>query len=231
LLVGQGVGQAVPQPQSGAMAHAANQALQRGDAGQQHFVRQQPGGGPVEQQTRPIVPSPAQHVKPACQPEAGGPVLLQVAEPVVLADGRGMAPALPAVAIGGQARYWHLAKLTRHDRDYGKGRLGRIVKEGTEKPRCPKLDRKADPVVGAAHLPDQFAVGGIEVEVAGELLIVRIAGIAAVARTLVVRQETARHGVRNSGFRGGHVGYEPPAWPILQFDKVFANGPLQRWPG
>ena len=52
----------------------------------------------------------------------------------------------------------------------------------------------------------QFAVDGIEVEMAGELLIVRIAGVAAVARTLVIGQETARHGVRNSGLshRSGH---------------------------
>ena len=71
LLVGQGAGQAVPKPQGGAMAHAADQALERGDAGQQHLVRQQPGGGPVEQQPRTVVPGPAQHVEPAGQPEAG----------------------------------------------------------------------------------------------------------------------------------------------------------------
>ena len=101
--VGQGAGQAAPEPQGRAIAHAADQALERGDAGQQHLVRQQPGGGPVEQQPRAVVPGPAQHVEPAGQPEAGGRVLLQVAEPVVLADGRGMAPALPAVAVGVQA--------------------------------------------------------------------------------------------------------------------------------
>lgn len=125
----------------------------------------------------------------------------------MLADGRGMAPALPIVAIGGQARCWRFAKLTRHGRDHGGGRLGRVVEKGAEEARCPELDCKANPVVGAAHLPDQFAVPrkssgfrcGVEVEVAGELFIVRIAGVAAVARTLVIGQETARHGVRNSG--------------------------------
>ena len=109
LLGGQGLCQALPEPQSGAMAHTADQALQCRNPGQQHLVRQQPRGGPVEQQTRPVVSSPAQHVEPPGQPEAGARVLFQIAEPVVVADDCAMTPALPAIAVGLQARRRTLA--------------------------------------------------------------------------------------------------------------------------
>ena len=49
------------------------------------------------------------------------------------------------------------------------------------------------------HPAHQLVIGGIEVEVASELLLVGIAGVAAVSGQLFVGQETARHGVRNSG--------------------------------
>src|SRR4051794_12571036 len=149
-------------------------------------------------QPRAVVPGPAQHVEPPGQPEAGGRVLLQVTEPVVLADGQGMAPALPAVAVGIQAGRRALAELTRHGRDHRGWRLGRIVEKGAEEARCPELNSETEPVMGAAHPSHQLAIGGVEVEVPGELLRVGIAGVAAVTRTLVVRQETGWHGVRNS---------------------------------
>ncbi len=113
--------------------------------------------------------------------------------------GRGMPPTLPAVAIGVQRRRRPFPKLTRHRLDHGSRCLGRFIEECTEKTRRPKLDCESDPVVRAAHLPDQFAVSGVEVKVASALLLVGIAGVAAVARALLIGQETARHGVRNSG--------------------------------
>jgi hypothetical protein len=203
LLVRQGAGQAAPEPQGRAMAHAADQALERGDAGQQYLVRQQPGGRPVEQQSRAVIPGPAQHVEPTGQPAASRRVLLQVPEPVAFADHRGMAPALSAVAIGVQARPRHLAELTRHGRNHRNRRLGGIVEKGAEEPRCPELDCEPDPVVHTTHLPDPPAIGGVEVEVAGELLLAGVAGVAAVSRTLLVGQKAARHGVRNSGHLQG----------------------------
>jgi hypothetical protein len=60
------------------------------------------------------------------------------------------------------------------------------------------LDGEADPVVGAAHRADEFKIHRVEVEVAGELLLARVADVAAVARPLLVGQEAARHDVRNS---------------------------------
>ena len=51
----------------------------------------------------------------------------------------------------------------------------------------------------AAHLAEQFTIRGIEVEIAGELLLAGAAGVSAVSRALLVGEEAARHGVRNSG--------------------------------
>ena len=181
------------------MAHAADQALERGDAREQHLVRHQPGDRPVEQQPQAVVPGPAEHVEPAGQPKAGRGVLLQSAEPVALADQGDVAPALPAVAVGVEARRRGFAELPRGGGDHRGRRLGRVVEEGAEEAGRAELGREPDPVVGAAHPADQVAVGGVEVEVAGELLLAGGAGVAAVARALVVGEEAARHGVRNSG--------------------------------
>ena len=199
LLVGQSARQTMPEPQIGAVAHTADQALQRGDAGKQHLVRHQPGGCSIEQQSRTVIPGPAEHVEPARQPEASRGVLLQVAKPVALADHRNVAPALPAVAIGVEAGRRHLVELTCDGGDHRGRRLARIVEKGAKEAGGAELDRKADPVVRAAHLTDQFTISGIEVEIAGELLPAEVAGVSAVSRALLVGEKTARHGVRNSG--------------------------------
>jgi hypothetical protein len=89
-----------------------------------------------------------------------------------------MAPALPAVAVGIQAGRRALAELTRHGRDHRGWRLGRIVEKGAEEARCPELNSETEPVMGAAHPSHQLAIGGVEVEVPGELLLVGIAGVA-----------------------------------------------------
>ena len=203
LLGGQGLGQALPQPQGGAVAHPADEALQCGHTGQQHLVRQKPGGRPVEQQARPVVPGPAQNVEPTGQPEAGGRVLLKIAEPILLADGCSMAPALPAVAIGVQARRRRFTKLACHGRDHRGWCLRRVVKEGAEEAGRPKLDREAQAVVRATHRAHDVTVSSVEMEVSGELLLIGIAGEAAVSGELFVGQETAWHGVRNSGLSQG----------------------------
>ena len=65
---------------------------------------------------------------------------------------------------------------------------------------------------------DQLAIGGVEVEVPGELLLVGVAGVAAVARPLLVGQEAARHGVRNSGL--SHAGR---AWTEDQATYIAAK--------
>jgi hypothetical protein len=57
------------------------------------------------------------------------------------------------------------------------GVLGRIVEKGAEETRCPKLDRKSDAVVCASHLSNQVAVSRVEVEVASELLLTRVARV------------------------------------------------------
>ena len=199
LLVAQGLGQAIPESQRRPMAHAIDQALQCGDAGQRNFVRQQPGSRPVEQQTRTVIPGPAQDIEPAGQPEASRPVLFQITKPVAFADYRGMAPALPAIAVSVQTRRRVSAELARHGRDHHGWHLSRIVKKRAEEARRPELDREPDPVVCATHLSGQIVICGVKVKVASELLFTWVAGVATVPRTLFIGQETARHGVRNSG--------------------------------
>ena len=110
-----------------------------------------------------------------------------------------MAPALPAVAIGVEAGRRHLVELTCDGGDHRGRRLARIVEKGAKEAGGAELDRKADPVMCAAHLTDQVTISGIEVEIAGELLLAGAAGVSAISRALLVGEKTARHGVRNSG--------------------------------
>jgi hypothetical protein len=91
----------------------------------------------------------------------------------------------------------------RHGRDDVKRCLSRIVKKSAEKTGRSKLDGKPEAIMGAAHSVDQLAIGGVEMEMAGELLLIGIACVAAVSGQLFVGQETARHGVRNSGHSQG----------------------------
>ena len=193
------------------MAHTADQALECGDAGQQHLVRQQPGGRPIEQQPGAVISGPAQSIEPAGQPKAGGGVILQIAEPVAFTDHRDMAPALPAIAIRVEARWRDLAELTSHGRDHRGWRPGRIVEERAEEAGRPELDREPDPIVSTAHLRHQLAIGGVEVKVAGELLFARVAGIAAVPRTLLVGQKAARHGPAADHRSGTYILQKSPA--------------------
>jgi hypothetical protein len=150
------------------------------------------------------------------QPEAGGGILLEVTEPVLLADGRGMTPALPAVAISIQTGRRGLAELTRDGRDHCWRRLRRIVQKGAQEARRPQLNRKAETVVRAAHRAHQLAVSRVEMEVARELLFVGVADVSAVPGQLLIGQETAWHGVRNFGLlrqsgRGPKIRHLHPA--------------------
>ena len=43
--------------------------------------------------------------------------------------------------------------------------MSQIVEKGAEEPDCPELNREPKPVVRAAHLANQFAIRGVEVEV------------------------------------------------------------------
>jgi len=73
-----------------------------------------------------------------------------------------------------------------------------ILSEGAEEASRPELNRETNPVMRTTRLSHQLTVSGIEVKVTGELLLGRVAGIAAVPRTLFVGQEPVRHGVRDS---------------------------------
>jgi len=53
-----------------------------------------------------------------------------------------------------------------------------------------ELDRKSNLAMRAPHLSDQLAVSRIEVEVASKLLLVRVARVATVTRTPLVRART-----------------------------------------
>ena len=114
-----------------------------------------------------------------------------------------MTPALPPVAISVQAGRRHLAELTGDGCAHHGWRVSWIVEESAEETRCSKLHREPDPVMRTTHPADQFAVGSVEIKVAGELLFRWVAGVAAVPRALFVGEKAARHGVRNSGFLRG----------------------------
>src|SRR4051812_50067658 len=103
-----------------------------------------------------------------------------------------MTPALPPVAISVQAGRRHLAELTGDGCAHHGWRVSWIVEESAEETRCSKLHREPDPVMRTTHPADQFAVGSVEIKVAGGVLFPLVAGGAAVPRALFVGGEAAR---------------------------------------
>ena len=81
----------------------------------------------------------------------------------------------------------------------GRGHVGRVGQEGTEEPGGDDLQSKTDAVVIAAPIRKELAIGVVEIEVARELRRSRLAGVAAIAPSLVVSEEFNRHGVARLG--------------------------------
>jgi hypothetical protein len=68
-----------------------------------------------------------------------------------------------------------------------------VIDEGAEQPDRAELHRHAQPVVVAAVLSDEGAIGVVEVEVAGELVERGVARKAPVSTGLIVGQEGDGH--------------------------------------
>src|SRR3954451_971472 len=81
--------------------------------------------------------------------------------------------------------------------------VGGIVEEGAQEAHRAEPHREAEPVVVAAKPGDDRTIGLVEVEVAVELLLGRLAGVAAVATALLVAQEAGRHRCGTRTFREG----------------------------
>src|SRR3954451_20122823 len=92
--------------------------------------------------------------------------------------------------------------------------VGGIVEEGAQEAHRAELHREAEPVVLATEPGEDRAVGFVEVEVAVELLLGRLAGVAAVAAALLAAEEPGRHSRGTLAFCGGESGLEGSmTWP------------------
>jgi len=73
------------------------------------------------------------------------------------------------------------------------GNLGRVGEERAEKPDRAQLRGEPEPVMLPAPHLYQCPIGGVEVEVAGQLRCVGVAGVAAVTAQLLRCQEPVGH--------------------------------------
>jgi hypothetical protein len=112
-------------------------------------------------------------------------------------------PTLPALAITVEDRRPARCQLPSHRGEHRGRHVGRIVEEGAQEAHRAELQREAEPVVVATKPGDDRTIGLVEVEVAVELLLGRLAGVSAVAAALLVAEEAGRHRCRTRTFREG----------------------------
>jgi hypothetical protein len=206
LPVVQAAGQNPPEAPLGTVADASDEAFERRGAGQQDLVGRQPRRRPVEEEAWAVVPGPGERVEPARQPEPRRPVLGEVPKAVALAYHGHVTPSLASITIGREIRASLLAELMSDVGDHPVRHLPEVVEEHPQEPNGAELRREAEAVVGAAQQGNDLAVGGIEMEMAGQLLLTWLSRIAAVAPALLVAEEAGRHGSHISGYLRGPGG-------------------------
>jgi hypothetical protein len=185
------------------VADLGDEPLDRADAGKENLVANEPSRRPVDEEARPIVTRPAQGVEPAGQPEAGLSIEREVTVAVAVTDQGHVPPTLPALAITVENRRPARYHLLSHRGEHRGRHVGRIVEEGAQEAPRAELHRKTEPVVVATKPGDDRTIGLVEVKVAVELLLGRLAGVAAIATALLVAQEAGRHRCGTRTFREG----------------------------
>jgi hypothetical protein len=195
--------QDAPGATAGTVTDLGDEPLDRADAGKENPVADQPSRRPIDEEARPIVARPAQGVEPAGQPEAGLSIEREVAVAVAVTDQGHVPPTLPALAITVEDRRPARCQLPSHRGEHRGRHVGRIVEEGAQEAHRAELQREAEPVVVATKPGDDRTIGLVEVEVAVELLLGRLAGVSAVAAALLVAEEAGRHRCRTRTFREG----------------------------
>ena len=180
------------------IADAANKPFEGGDAWQQDLVGNQPRHRALEQHDRSVLAGPAQRVEPAGQAKARKSVVFEAAKPVALGNGRDMPPALTAHLVGTAVGFGkNAAELRFGGSDNAGGQIGETIGEAAQQPHGPELDRKAEPVLRAAQLLDDAAIGRVEMEMARQRVGGQLVREAAVAAALFGGEEAGRHVSQN----------------------------------
>src|SRR5205085_727426 len=112
---------------------------------------------------------------------------------IAFANVGGVIPTGLAIAVRSQVRVARDAELCGHTREDGGGHICWVGLEGAEESGGDDLQGQAQAVVIAAPIGKELAIGVVEIEVARELRRSRLAGVAAIAPSLVVSEEFDRH--------------------------------------
>ena len=199
LVVAETGDEVLPEPGPRTLTDAPDQALEDRDARQEHLVGDEPGGGPVDQRSGPIVAAPARAAQSQRvsrkRARASSP---KSVNPEAVADRRQMPDAGPALEVAIQGNRSPEAKLLAQRLQNGAGHVVGRAGEHAQETDAGEHGREAETIVLAAQLADEIAVGPVQMEEPGELLGHRIAGKAGEASALVAGEVTGRHGARNS---------------------------------
>ncbi len=198
LVVVEGGNESGPQPLLGSVADLADEALQYRRAGQEHFIGDEPGDGPFEQQHRAVIAGPAQRVEPSGKSETCCTAGREFPETILGSNLDEMALALPAAEIRIERDIAIQIELLSQIAQDRCGDIGSLIGKGAEKPGAAERQGKAKTVVIAAELADRLLVDGIEVEVSRKLFRRGGADETTVLSTLLIGQDADGHAVRNS---------------------------------
>ena len=199
--------QAFPEALLRPVPDAADKPFEDADTRQQHLVDDQPGRGPLNQQARMVVATPAQRIQPSGQAEPGRSVAGELGEAVALADQGEMADALTAVVeIALELGFRLKPKLVdQESRDWARD-VAISARKGAQEPGRSKHEGKAEAVVVAAQPIDDLPVASVQMEIPRQLVRGRSGGETGIALPLLIGQVTGGHGVRNLGHSQGRGG-------------------------
>jgi len=157
--------QPLPETLDGPVADTGDQSLQCGDTRQEHLALDQPCGGQVEQNARPLVAQPGACVQPAHQTEMLG-LFAEVAVAKAAADVGGVLVVCGwPIEIARQAGGISDIELARKVRDRRGRHVPRIDQERSQEPDRRKLGCIPKPRVVFAQLINDSAIAVVEMEV------------------------------------------------------------------
>src|SRR5437588_3816440 len=175
----------LPETLYGPVADTRDQSLQCGDTRQEHLALDQPGGGQVEQNARPLVAQPGACVQPAHQTEMLR-LLAEVAVAKAAADVGGVLVVCGwAVEVALQAGGIRDVQLAGQVGDRWRWNVSRINQESSQEPDRRELGCVPKPRVVFTQLIDDAAVTIIEMEVLAQLRARGLTRIVAIAALLL----------------------------------------------
>jgi hypothetical protein len=217
LLAGQPANHTVPKLQLRPFPNASDKALKSGNAQQDHPPFEQPVGALQNQNPRTFVSRPTLRIKPSGQPKPNRRVVRKMGEAATRLDRADMSLKGSGLKIPCKVYVFVESKLGSKTGHNGWRNILSLVWECPGKTNAAQKHRVSEPIVRPPARPDKLQIVRAKREAARKRFRRHIAWKLSETRTLIGREVTGRHDVRNSR----HLRRQAGAWKSQ--DKSFAK--------